>query len=66
MKSPFTLLNKADIEKLRRKPIVSNNGTMYKFTQTDIHNAKKHLESIYSGTVYYSFASKILLLNEIY
>lgn len=66
LKSPFTLLNKEDVEKLRREPVVSNNGTMYKFSQSDINNAKKHLESIYSGTVYYSFSSKILLLNEIY
>ncbi|MCR5728195.1 MAG: hypothetical protein K6G24_12105 [Lachnospiraceae bacterium] len=69
MKSPFNTLTKADVQKLRRKPIAvayAGRGVTYNFTESDVDDAVKHLETLYTGTVRKSFAAKILLLNEIY
>lgn len=69
MKSPFNTLTKADVQKLRRKPIAvayAGRGVTYNFTKSDVDDAVKHLETLYTGTVRKSFAAKILLLNEIY
>ncbi len=69
MKHPFNTLTKADVEKLRRKPMaVSNNsqGVNYNFTLQQLNDARKYLETIYSSKVRATFAAKILLLNEIY
>ncbi|MFQ9116207.1 hypothetical protein [Eubacterium sp.] len=69
MKQPFENLTLEDVETLKRKPIsVANAGdeVKYPFTQKDVENAVKHLQTLYIGIVRRSFASKILLLNEIY
>ena len=67
MKSPYNTLTKADVEKLRRKPIaVYAGGVTYNFTEIDVDNAVSHLQTLYTGDVRKSFAAKILLLNEIY
>ncbi len=69
MKNPFNTLTKADVQKLRRKPIAvayAGRGVTYNFTKADVANAVKHLETLYSGTVTKTFAAKILLLNEVY
>ena len=69
MKSPFNTLTKADVQKLRRKPIAvayAGRGVTYNFTESDVDDAVKHLETLYTGIVRKSFAAKILLLNEIY
>lgn len=69
MKNPFNTLTKADVEKLKRKSIsvpYAGRGVTYNFTKSDVENAVKHLETLYTGIVRKSFASKILLLNEIY
>lgn len=69
MKHPFNALTRADVEKLKVKPIsVANagSGVTYNFTKSDVDNAVKHLKTLYTGTVRDSFATKILLLNEIY
>lgn len=69
MKQPFNSLTKADIEKLRRKSIsvpYAGRSVNYSFTKSDVENAVKHLETLYTGIVRKSFAAKILLLNEIY
>lgn len=69
MKSPFNTLTKADVQKLRRKPIAvayAERGVSYNFTESDVDDAVKHLETLYTGIVRKSFAAKILLLNEIY
>ena len=69
MKNPFSALNKDDVENLRRKAIAvayAGRGVNYNFTQLDVDNAVKHLQTLYTGTVRASFAAKILLLNEIY
>lgn len=68
MKQPFTSLTLADVQKLRRKSISVHAGKSisYSFTRADVENAVKHLETLYKGTVQYSFAARILLLNLIY
>ena len=69
MKSPFNTLTKADVQKLRRKPIAvayAGRGVTYNFTESEVDDAVKHLETLYTGIVRKSFAAKILLLNEIY
>lgn len=69
MKQPFNTLTKADVEKLKRKSIsvsYAGRGVTYNFTKSDVENAVKHLETLYTGIVRKSFAAKILLLNEIY
>lgn len=69
MGKQFDTLTKEDVEKLRNKPICVPNSSQvveYNFTNSDVQNAKEHLENIYQGTVRQSFAAKILLLNEIY
>lgn len=69
MKQPFNTLTKADVEELRRKSIsvpCAGSGIYYSFTKSDVENAVKHLETLYTGIVRDSFAAKILLLNEIY
>ncbi len=69
MKQPFNTLTKADVQKLRRKPIAvayAGRGVTYNFTESDVDDAVKHLETLYTGIVRKSFAAKILLLNEIY
>ena len=69
MKSQFNQLSKSDVEKLRKMPIsvaYAGRGVTYSFTKSDVENAVKHLKTLYKGTVQYSFAAKILLLNEIY
>ena len=69
MKQPFNTLTKADVDELRRKSISvpsAGRGVAYSFTKSDIDNAVKHLETLYTGIVRTSFAVKILLLNEIY
>ena len=65
----FNQLTKSDVEKLRRlSPSVpyAERGVTYNFTKQDVDDAVKHLETLYSGIVRTSFATKILLLNEIY
>ena len=69
MKSPFNTLTKADVQKLRRKPIAvayAGRGVTYNFTESEVDDAVKHLETLYTGIVRKSFAAKILLMNEIY
>lgn len=69
MKQPFNTLTKADVEKLKQKSIsvpYAGKCVTYNFTKSDVENAVKHLETLYTGTVRKSFAAKILLLNEIY
>lgn len=69
MKKPFNTLTKADVEKLRRKSITvpyAGRGVTYSFIKSEVANAVKHLETLYTGIVRTSFATKILLLNEIY
>lgn len=65
----FTELTKEDVEVLRKKPISvasKEKGVKYNFTQKEVDDAREHLETIYEGKVRISFASKIILLNEIY
>lgn len=69
MKQPFNTLTKADVEKLKRKSIsvpYAGRDVTYNFTKSDVENAVKHLETLYTGIVRKLFAAKILLLNEIY
>lgn len=69
MKQPFNTLTKAEVEELRRKSIsvpYARRGVAYSFTKSDVENAVKHLETLYTGIVRTSFAAKILILNEIY
>lgn len=69
MKQPFNTLTKADVEKLKQKSIsvpYAGRCVTYNFTKSDVENAVKHLETLYTGTVRKSFAAKILLLNGIY
>ncbi|MFR1709507.1 MAG: hypothetical protein ACLSV2_11440 [Clostridium sp.] len=69
MKQPFIALTKDDVETLRRKPMsvpVSKQGVNYNFTSKQMDDAIRHLKTLYTGIVRESFASKILLLNELY
>lgn len=65
MKKPFNTFTRLHVEKIKRKPI-SGKSVVYAFSKADIEAAIKHLETLYGETVRESFASKILLLNEIY
>ena len=69
MKKPFIALTKDDVETLRRKQMsvpVSKQGVNYNFTSKQMDDAIRHLKTLYTGIVRESFASKILLLNELY
>jgi len=69
MKHPFNALTRADVEKLKVKPIsVANagSGVTYNFTTSQLEDAVNHLKTLYTGIVRNSFAAKILLLNEIH
>ena len=69
MKKPFNTLTKIDVEELRKKPAgisKSNSEFIYNFSSQDIADAIKHLESLYDGKIYQTFAEKILIRNEIY
>ncbi len=66
MKHPFNQLTLQDVEDLRKKRSISPAGTVYQFTSADIHHAKAHLQTLYSNRVSYTYAERILLLNEIY
>lgn len=66
---PFNKLTKADVEYLRNMPAgipMGKNGFNYNFSQAQIKAAVKHLETLYSGKIYETFAEKILIRNEIY
>ena len=66
----FTSLNLEKAEMLRRKPMSVPSGKefTYNFTSTQIDNAKKHLETVYTGNKYVrvDFVVKLLVLNELY
>ena len=64
MKQPFTALTKSDVETLRK--FTAAGSTQYNFSEKDIDNAVKHLETLYTGRVQRRFATTILLLNELY
>lgn len=69
MKHPFNTLTKADVELLRKKSAgmpISKGGFAYNFSQTDIDVAIKHLQTLYTGRIYQTFAEKILIRNEVY
>lgn len=69
MKHPFNTLTKDDVETLRKKSAgvpPSKSGFIYNFSQPDIDAAIKHLQTLYQGRVYQTFAEKILIRNEIY
>lgn len=68
MKSIFTDLSKGDVQFLRRKSmaVASGNNIVYNFDETTISNAKKHLETLYTGNVTIPFTVKILTLNKMY
>lgn len=66
---PFHDLTKTDVEYLRNMPAglpMMSNGVNYNFSKADIRAAIRHLESLYSGRVYQTFAEKILIRNEMY
>ena len=64
MKQPFNALTKKDVEKLRR--LTAAGSTQYNFSKSDVDNAVKHLETLYTGRVQRRFATTVLLLNELY
>ena len=65
MKKPFTLLTKADVEYLRKKPAYG--FATYRFSPVDVYNAREHLQILYPNCrVQTRFACTILLLNELY
>lgn len=69
MKHPFTSLTKSDVQILRNKPMAipsGSPGVNYNFTSKEIDDAVKHLMTLYTGVIRSSFATKILILNEIY
>lgn len=65
MKKSFNLLTKNDVQWLRTQPAYGN--CIYNFTDSQIQNARLHLQTLYPNCrVQTSFAVKILLLNELY
>lgn len=69
MKHPFNTLTKADVEYLRKKPAGmprGKGGFTYNFSQAEVDVAIKHLQTLYTGRVYQTFAEKILIRNEVY
>lgn len=66
---PFNKLTKADVEYLRDMPAgipMGKGGFNYNFSQADIKAAIRHLETLYSGKIYQTFAEKIMIRNEMY
>lgn len=64
MKTPTTL-TRHDIEMLRSKG-PGTNGKSVSATPQEIDVMKKHLETLYTGNVQYSFSEKIVLRNKEY
>ena len=67
---PFNQLTFKDVQWLRRQPDCipyGKQGVIYNFSAQDIYNARQHLQTLYPNCrVQERFASRILLLNEIY
>lgn len=57
-------LSLEDVQNLRKKPIIGKISICVK--ESDILNAKKHLEKLFIGKVTFTFAQKILILDLIY
>lgn len=59
-----------DIEKLRKKPMYvpkeNKDKVLYNPTEEEIKGAISHLQTLYEGKVYQTFASRILILHELY
>ncbi len=69
MKHPFNTLTKADVELLRKKSAGmprGKGGFTYNFSRAEVDAAIQHLETLYSGRIYQTFAEKILIRNEVY
>ena len=65
----FNQLTKDDVEYLRSMPAgipMGKSGFDYNFSKTDVIAAIKHLETLYSGKIYQTFAEKIMIRNEMY
>ena len=66
MNKKFSELTLPDVELLRTKRSYSGKeGSVYKATEEEISNAKKHLESLYNGRVTVVFAERIYLLYQL-
>lgn len=66
---PFNELTKANVERLRKLPAgipVDKSAITYNFSQADIQAAIAHLQTLYEGRIYQTFAEKILIRNAIY
>lgn len=69
MRKPFNSLTKKDVEYLRNMPAgipMGKSGINYSFSPADIKAAIRHLETMYKGKIYQTFAEKIMIRNEIY